>query len=128
MRTFLYAGVMLAVLHAAVIADDAGIKKEGPHVVIGTVTEVGPSPYADRGGVGRVVLGQGPARIVFHILKTTKLTKLVDGKAQPARFEEVKKGATCKAVYDGRVMKSEPPQAWAINFEIVKPGEEGKGR
>ncbi len=126
MRTFFYAGVMLAVLNGAAIADDAGIKEEGPHVV-GTVTEVGPSPYADRGGVGRVVLGQGPARIVFHILKTTKLTQLVDGKAQPAKFEDVKKGATCRAVYDGRVMKSEPPRAWAISFEIVKPDEE-KGR
>jgi hypothetical protein len=118
MRTFLWAGIVFGTLSAvAVSADNKGAS------VTEIVKELKPSPYADKGGLGRILLADGNGDIVFHIMKTTKITKIVDGKAQPANYEDVKKGDLVRATYDGRLMQSEPPQAWTIELVILKPAK-----
>jgi hypothetical protein len=48
---------------------------------------------------------------------------LVDGKVQPAKYEDIKAGAEITAVYDGEVLKSDPPQATATELVIVRPAK-----
>ncbi len=120
MRMLLLAGVIFGALGTvAVSADKKGV------ATTGIVKELMPSPYADKGGLGRILLdsGDGTGDIVFHIMKDTKITRIVDGKAQPAKYEDVRKGDPVRATYDGRLLKSDPPQAWTTELAILKPAK-----
>ena len=97
---------------------------QGKNVIIeGTIIEIGPSPYATKGGIGRILIKTDRDRIVFHIMKDTKIIQMVDGKPVEAKFADLAKDSKVRATFDGRVMESRPPQAWTIQLEILKPAK-----
>jgi hypothetical protein len=115
MRILIWASVVFAAVHGAGAAVAADTE------FTGTVKELKASPYAAKGGVGRVLLqDNNKTLIAFHVMNNTKISKMVDGKAQPAKYEDLAVGDTVRASYDGKVLESKPPQAFATEIVIEK--------